>query len=84
MTANAASPKKFFIDPDARIFGTQAGDLSAFYQSEFAEHKAVVDKTLASLEGDFIHLYEVCLNAIKFSFLAMGGALLILSTSQRN
>ncbi|HBN22013.1 MAG TPA: phosphoheptose isomerase [Holosporales bacterium] len=78
MTTNAASPKKFFIDPDARIFGTQAGDLSAFYQSEFAEHKAVVDKTLASLEDDFIHLYEVCLKAIqrgnKILFFGNGGS----------
>lgn len=78
MTANAASPKKFFIDPDARIFGTQAGDLSAFYQSEFAEHKAVVEKTLTSLEKDFIHLYEVCLNAIqrgnKILFFGNGGS----------
>ncbi len=78
MTANAASPKKFFIDPDARIFGTQAGDLSVFYQSEFAEHKAVVEKTLTSLEEDFIHLYEVCLNAIqrgnKILFFGNGGS----------
>ncbi len=57
--------KKFFVDPDSRIFGTQEGDLSAFYKSEFQEHKQVVDETLASLEDDFIRLYEVCLNAIK-------------------
>jgi len=78
MTANATSPNKFFIDPDARIFGTQDGDLSAFYQSEFAEHKAVVEKTFASLEGDFIHLYEVCLKAIqrgnKILFFGNGGS----------
>lgn len=78
MTETTTSSKKFFIDPDARIFGTQDGDLSAFYQSEFAEHKAVVDKTLTSLEDDFIHLYEVCLNAIqrgnKILFFGNGGS----------
>jgi len=78
MTADTATPKKFFIDPDARIFGTQDGDLSAFYQSEFAEHKAVVDKTLAALEDDFIRLYEVCLNAVqrgnKILFFGNGGS----------
>jgi len=78
MTADTATPKKFFIDPDARIFGTQDGDLSAFYQSEFAEHKAVVDKTLAALEDDFIRLYEVCLNAVqrgnKIHFFRNGGS----------
>ena len=57
--------KKFFIDPDSRIFGTQSGDLSTFYKSEFQEHKQVVDETLAHLEEDFITLYNVCLNAIQ-------------------
>ena len=57
--------KKFFVDPNSRIFGTQEGDLSAFYKSEFQEHKVVVEDTLDTLEKDFIHLYEVCLKAIK-------------------
>ena len=78
MTTNAVSPKKFFIDPDARIFGTQEGDLSTFYKSEFAEHQDVVTQTLATLEADFIHLYEVCLNAIqrgnKILFFGNGGS----------
>ncbi len=57
--------KKFYIDPHSQIFGTQKGDLSTFYKEEFQEHKQVVEDTLASLEKDFIHLYDVCLEAIK-------------------
>lgn len=78
MTGHTTHTPKFFIDPNARIFGTQEGDLSAFYQSEFLEHKDVVEQTFASLETDFIHLYEVCLKAIqrgnKILFFGNGGS----------
>lgn len=57
--------EKFKIDPNSKIFGTQDGDLAAFYKSEFQEHQEVVTETLATLEEEFIHLYEVCLKAIK-------------------
>lgn len=70
--------KKFFIDPSQTLFGSNPADLNAFYQSEFAEHQQVTQDTLKALEGDFIHLYNVCLKAIrqgnKILFFGNGGS----------
>jgi len=55
---------KFTITTDP-LFGATEKDLSDFYQSEFAEHLAITQKTLQSLEKSFIHLYKVCLISVK-------------------
>jgi D-sedoheptulose 7-phosphate isomerase len=68
---------KFTLPPGLH-FGSAPQDLSNFYKDEFAEHLAVTQATLKTLQADFIRLYEVCLNSLqrggKILFFGNGGS----------
>ena len=53
-------------------------DLNRFFDSEFAEHREVIDKTFDAVRGDFMRLSEICIDAVrgggKLMFCGNGGS----------